>query len=39
LEETMEKGRGIGAVTVDGRMVDAAHYRQAKSVLDSLNTK
>lgn len=38
LEETMEKGRGIGAVTVDGRMVDAAHYRQAKSVLDSLNT-
>lgn len=39
LEETMEKGKGIGAVTVDGRMVDAAHYRQAKSVLDSLNTK
>lgn len=39
LEETMEKGRGIGAVTVDGKMVDAAHYRQAKSVLDSLNTK
>lgn len=39
LEETMEKGRGIGAITVDGRMVDAAHYRQAKSVLDSLNTK
>ena len=39
LEETMEKGKGIGAVTVDGKMVDAAHYRQAKSVLDSLNTK
>jgi citrate lyase subunit beta/citryl-CoA lyase len=37
LEETMEKGKGIGAVTVDGKMVDAAHYRQAKSVLDSLN--
>src|ERR671918_13705 len=37
LEETMERGKGIGAVTVDGRMVDAAHYRQAKSVLDSLN--
>ena len=33
----MEKGKGIGAVTVDGKMVDAAHYRQAKSVLDSLN--
>jgi citrate lyase subunit beta / citryl-CoA lyase len=39
LEETMEKGKGIGAVTVDGKMVDAAHYRQAKSVLDSLKTK
>jgi citrate lyase subunit beta/citryl-CoA lyase len=38
LEQTMEKGKGIGAVTVDGRMVDAAHYRQAKSVLNSLNT-
>ena len=24
LEEIMEKGKGIGAVTVDGRMVDAA---------------
>jgi citrate lyase subunit beta / citryl-CoA lyase len=39
LEEIMEKGKGIGAVTVDGRMVDAAHYRQAKSVLDSLNIR
>lgn len=38
LEETMERGKGIGAVTVDGRMVDAAHYRQAKSVLNSLNS-
>ena len=37
LEETMERGKGIGAVTVDGKMVDAAHYRQAKSILDSLN--
>jgi citrate lyase subunit beta / citryl-CoA lyase len=39
LEETMYKGKGLGAVTVDGKMVDAAHYRQAKFVLDSLNTK
>ena len=39
LEEIMEKGKGIGAVTVDGMMVDAAHYRQAKSVLDSLNIR
>lgn len=39
LEETMQRGKGIGAVTVDGKMVDAAHYRQAKSVLDSLNAE
>ena len=39
LEEIMEKGKGIGAVTVDGMMVDAAHYRQAKFVLDSLNIR
>jgi citrate lyase subunit beta/citryl-CoA lyase len=39
LEETMERGKGIGAVTVDGKMVDAAHYRQAKSILDSLNAE
>jgi citrate lyase subunit beta / citryl-CoA lyase len=39
LQETVEKGEGIGAVTVDGKMVDAAHYRQARFVLDSLNTK
>jgi citrate lyase subunit beta / citryl-CoA lyase len=39
LQETVEKGKGIGAVTVDGKMVDAAHYRQARFVLDSLNTK
>lgn len=39
LEETMEKGKGIGAVTVDGKMVDAAHYRQAKSVLETSNNK
>ena len=39
LQETVENGKGIGAVTVDGKMVDAAHYRQARFVLDSLNTK
>jgi citrate lyase subunit beta/citryl-CoA lyase len=39
LEETMEKGKGIGAVTVEGKMVDAAHYKLAKSVLNSLSTK
>ena len=39
LQETVENGKGIGAVTVDGKMVDAAHYRQARLVLDSLNTK
>jgi citrate lyase subunit beta / citryl-CoA lyase len=38
LQETMDKGKGIGAVTVDGKMVDAAHYRQARFLLDSFDT-
>lgn len=38
LGETMERGRGKGAVAVDGKMVDAVHYKHAKSILDSLNT-
>jgi citrate lyase subunit beta / citryl-CoA lyase len=38
LRDTMEKGRGKGAVTVDGRMIDAVHYKQARSILDALNS-
>lgn len=33
LAEAMEKGRGRGAVRLEGRMIDAAHYRQAKAIL------
>jgi citrate lyase subunit beta / citryl-CoA lyase len=38
LGDTMEKGRGKGAVTVDGRMIDAVHYKQARSILEALNS-
>jgi citrate lyase subunit beta/citryl-CoA lyase len=34
LGEAMEKGSGRGAVRLDGRMVDAVHYKQAKAILD-----
>ena len=31
----MENGRGRGAVRLEGRMVDAVHYKQAKAILDA----
>jgi len=34
LDEAMEKGRGRGAVRLEGRMIDAVHYKQAKAILD-----
>lgn len=37
LGEAMEKGRGRGAVRLDGRMIDAVHYKQAKAILDAGN--
>ncbi len=36
LEEAMEKGSGRGAVTLEGRMIDAVHYKQAKAILDAV---
>jgi citrate lyase subunit beta/citryl-CoA lyase len=33
LEKAMEKGEGIGAVKLEGKMVDAVHYKQAKTIL------
>ena len=33
LEKAMEKGEGIGAVKLEGKMVDAVHYKQAKAIL------
>jgi citrate lyase subunit beta/citryl-CoA lyase len=35
LDEAMEKGSGRGAVRLEGRMVDAVHYKQAKAILDA----
>ena len=34
LRQSMERGTGAGAVKLDGKMIDAVHYKQAKSVLD-----
>ncbi len=33
LEKAMEKGEGVGAVKLEGKMVDAVHYKQAKAIL------
>ena len=35
LGEAMEKGTGRLAVRLDGRMIDAVHYKQAKAILDA----
>jgi citrate lyase subunit beta/citryl-CoA lyase len=35
LGEAMEKGSGRGAVRLEGRMVDAVHYKQAKAILEA----
>ncbi len=34
LGESIEKGSGRGAVRLEGRMIDAVHYKQAKAILD-----
>lgn len=36
LGPAMRKGKG-GVVKLDGKMIDAAHYKQAKDILDSIN--
>ena len=33
MQETIEKGSGKGAARLEGKMVDAVHYKQAKSIL------
>jgi citrate lyase subunit beta/citryl-CoA lyase len=35
LGETMKKGTGRGAVRLEGKMIDAVHYKQAKAILDA----
>jgi len=34
LRGVMEGGSGPGAVTLDGKMIDAVHYKQAKAILE-----
>ena len=35
LAQAMDKGTGRGAVRLEGRMIDAVHYKQAKAILDA----
>jgi citrate lyase subunit beta/citryl-CoA lyase len=35
LDDAMKKGTGKGAVRLEGRMIDAVHYKQAKNILDA----
>jgi citrate lyase subunit beta / citryl-CoA lyase len=35
LDDAMKKGIGRGAVRLEGRMIDAVHYKQAKAILDT----
>ena len=37
LGPAMRKGKGCGVVKLDGKMIDAAHYKQAKAILDIVN--
>jgi citrate lyase subunit beta / citryl-CoA lyase len=37
LKDAMERGEGQGAVKLEGKMVDAVHYKQAKAILGSAN--
>lgn len=36
LHGAMEGGPGPGAVTLDGKMIDAVHYKQAKAILEMI---
>lgn len=38
LGQAMNKGTGIGAVRLEGKMIDAVHYKQAKAILDAADT-
>jgi len=35
LGEAMEKGSGRGAVRLEGKMIDAVHYKQARAILEA----
>jgi len=38
LDQAMKKGTGRGAVRLEGKMIDAVHYKQAKAILDAADT-
>lgn len=37
LREPMEIGDGKGAIKLEGKMIDAAHYKQAKAILNTID--
>lgn len=37
LQDSVEKGNPKGAILLDGKMIDAVHYKQAKAVLKAAN--
>ena len=37
LGEAMDKGSGRGAVSLEGKMIDAVHYKQAKDILKAVD--
>ena len=37
LQDSVEKGNTRGAILLDGKMIDAVHYKQAKAVLKASN--
>ena len=37
LGDAMEKGGGRGAVNLEGKMIDAVHYKQAKAILEAVD--
>jgi citrate lyase subunit beta/citryl-CoA lyase len=37
LDEALENGRGKGAIRIEGKMIDAVHYKRAKEILDGAN--
>lgn len=37
LGQAMKKGAGRGAIRLEGKMIDAVHYKQAKAILDAVD--
>lgn len=37
LDEALVNGKGKGAIRLEGKMIDAVHYKQAKAILDGVS--